>query len=148
MKKFKFKLEGLLKLRKFDEQRVKLEIGQIVSEIQKVKDRIEQLHQDINEAYKARDIELKENVSGQFLHFFPMFLKGKQEDIENNESLLFALQRKYDAKIAELNEVRGKVKVVENLKEKELDKHKKMVNKKEEEKIQDILLMRRNSSRV
>lgn len=145
MKNFKFKLEGLLKLRKFDEQKVKQEIGQIVSEIQRVKDRITQLEKDIDDAYKARDIELRGKVNGQFLHFFPMFLKGKEEDISNNESLLYALQRKYDAKVLELNEARGRVKVVENLKEKEMTKAKKEWNKKEEEKIQDILIMRRNN---
>ena len=40
MRGFKFKLEGLLKLRKFAEQKVKLEIGEMVSQIQKSKDRI------------------------------------------------------------------------------------------------------------
>lgn len=144
MNKFKFKLEGLLKLRKFEEQKVKLEIGQIVSEIQKTKDRIKQLKRDIAEGYEARDREMSGVVSGQFLHFFPMFLKGKEEDIVNNENLLMALERKYSTKVLELNEIRGKVKVVENLKEKELTLFKKKLNKKNEEKIQDILTMRRN----
>lgn len=145
MSKFKFKLEGLLKLRRFDEQRVKLEIGQIVSEIQNTKERIAKLKADIEEAYEARDVELRGSVSGQFLQFFPMFVKGKEEDINNNESLLHALERKYQAKLLELNEARGKVKVVENLKEKEFTKFKKEWNKKQEEKIQDILMMRKNN---
>lgn len=144
MKKYKFKLEGLLKLRKFDEQKVKMEIGQIVSEIENTKNRITKLKDDIDEAYKARDMEMEKNVSGEFLHFFPMFLQGKNEDIDNNENLLVALNRKYQAKLAELNEARGKVKVVENLKEKDFTDFRREQNKKEEEKIQDILIMRRN----
>jgi flagellar FliJ protein len=38
------------------------------------------------------------------LQFFPYFIQGKKEDIKNKENLLWALRKKYDAKILELAE--------------------------------------------
>ena len=51
MKKFNFKLAGLLKIRKFKEEQIKVELGNIVQKVIREKDKIIQLKNEINECY-------------------------------------------------------------------------------------------------
>jgi flagellar FliJ protein len=57
------------------------------------------------------------------------------------------LKKKYDKKIEELAAARGEVKVMENFKEKKKGEWTKEKNKKEQEAIEEILMMRTNGSK-
>ena len=142
MQKFKFKLDGLLKVREFKEKKIKIELGEILREINAVEDKIAFANSAITETYEAQEVFLKDPAQGQMLQFFPQFIQGKKEDIKNKENLLWALKKKYDKKIAELATARGEVKVMENFKEKKHGEWKKEKNKKEQEGIEEILQMR------
>lgn len=142
MQKFKFKLDGLLKVREFKEKKVKIELGEILREISAVEDKIAQANAAISETYDAQETFMKDPSQGQMLQFFPQFIQGKKEDIKNKENLLWSLKKKYDKKIAELATARGEVKVMENFKEKKQGEWKKEKNKKEQEGIEEILQMR------
>ena len=146
MKKFKFKLDGLLKLREFNEKKIKIELGQILKEITTVEDRIAQINRDIDETYKAQEDFMRDPSSGAMLQFFPYYIQGRKEDIKNKESLLWALRKKYQAKVEELASARGQVKVMENFKDKKQTEWRKERDKREQETIEEILMMRRNSS--
>jgi flagellar FliJ protein len=148
MQKFKFKLDGLLKVREFKEKKIKIELGEILKEISVVEDKISEANRAISETYDAQEAFMKDSSSsGQMLQFFPMFIQGKKEDIKNKENLLWSLKKKYDKKIAELATARGEVKVMENFKDKKKDEWTKDKNKKEQEAIEEILMMRSNGSK-
>lgn len=147
MKKFKFKLDGLLKVREFKEKKIKIELGEILKEIAEVETRIAEANKAIDETYKAQEEVMKDPAAGQMIQFFPYFIQGKKEDIKNKESLLWALRKKYDKKIAELAEARGEVKVLENFKDKKQVEWKKDKDKKDQEAIEEILMMRSNGSK-
>lgn len=147
MQKFKFKLDGLLKVREFKEKKVKIELGEILREINAVEDKIAAANAAIAETYDAQETFMQDPSQGQMLQFFPLFIQGKKEDIKNKENLLWSLKKKYDIKIAELATARGEVKVMENYKEKELTDWKKVKNKKEQEGIEEILQMRAQGSK-
>lgn len=144
MQKFKFKLDGLLKVREFKEKKIKIELGEILKEIAEVEGKIKLANIAIDETYKAQEVFMKDPSSGNMLQFFPFFIHGKKEDIKNKENLLWALKKKYDFKITELATARGQVKVMENFKEKKLGEWTKERNKKEQEAIEEILMMRTN----
>ncbi|TNF01000.1 MAG: flagellar export protein FliJ [Deltaproteobacteria bacterium] len=143
-KKYKFKLQGLMKLREFKEKRVKLELGEIVSEIQNLKDEITAIEKQIDEAYESFHATSKNGADGKFLQFYPFYIQGKREDIKNKENLIYSLERRMEVKRKELSEARGEVKVLENLREKEFTAWKKETMKKAQEDIDDLMTIRRN----
>lgn len=146
MQKFKFKLDALLKVREFKEKKVKIELGELLKEIGTVEEKIELANIAIDETYEAQETFMKDPSAGQMLQFFPNFIKGKKEDIKNKENLLWNLKKKYDAKIVELAEARGQVKVMENFKDKKKGEWTKEKNKKEQEGIDELLMIRRNGA--
>lgn len=144
MQKFKFKLDGLLKVREFKEKKIKIELGEILREISAVEDKIRLANVAISETYEAQEQIMQDASQGQMLQFFPMFIQGKKEDIKNKENLLWSLKKKYDKKILELAEARGEVKIMENFKEKKKTEWTKEKNKKELEDIEENIMMRTN----
>ncbi len=142
MKKFQFKLEALLKLREFNEKRLKIELGEILSEIQSTKDRIASIKHDISLSYETQEEMMKNPSSGQVLQFFPYYIEGRKEEIRSRENYLYSLQRKYEFTLGELAKARGEVKVIENLKEKKKNEHKKEVEKKLQENIEEAVMVR------
>lgn len=148
MQKFKFKLDGLLKVREFKEKKIKIELGEILKEMNDVEEKIALANTAISETYDAQEAFMQDSTSsGQMLQFFPLFIQGKKEDIKNKENLLWSLRKKYDKKIAELAQARGEVKIMENFKEKKHGEWSKEKNKKEQEAIEEILMMRTNGSK-
>jgi flagellar FliJ protein len=147
MQKFKFKLDGLLKVREFKEKKIKIELGEILKEISQVENLIKKANEAIQETYDAQETFLKDQSAGQMLQFFPIFIQGKKEDIKNKENLLWSLKKKYDKKILELAQARGEVKIMENFKDKKKEEWSKERNKKEQEAIEEILMMRTNGSK-
>ena len=144
MQKFKFKLAGLLKLREFKENKLKVELGHINREIEETKLLIKKLNNDLDEGYDAHEKILYKNAGGSLIRFFPEFFQAKREDIKNKENFIFALQRKMELKREELAQARGEVKVIENLKDKKKQEYNKEMLKKEELMIEDLLMMRKN----
>ena len=147
MQKFKFKLDGLLKVREFKEKQLKIELGEILKEIDDVNAKIAEANVAISETYEAQEAFMRDPSSGQMLQFFPLFIQGKKEDIKNKENLLWSLTKKYEKKMAELATARGEVKVMENFKDKKKGEWTKEKNKKEQEAIEEILMMRSNGSK-
>lgn len=135
MKKFEFRLQALLKVREFREKQVKTELGEILREIGSLEEQNNNLDREITEAYHSQEKMLEANVDAQFLNFYPYYIEGKKNHIKNNESKIFALKKRYDAKLEELKQAKADVHVIEGLKEKEQTKHKKEVDKR----LQDIL---------
>ena len=85
--KYKFKSEGLLKLRKFEEHKKKVELGQVNRAILKTKHNIDQAREDIKRAHEGVKMAEKE---GRVNHFFLsciqiLFKEGKT--IFNNKKI-------------------------------------------------------------
>lgn len=147
-KKFKFKLEGLLKVREFKEKKIKLELGEILKEIETTKSRIAKDELDIEQAYDAQEKFLSEPSSGQMAQFFPQFINTKKEDIKAQENILGALNRSYDAKVQELAQAKGEVKILDNLKDKHATAHRKEMDKKLQESIDELTMAKKHKERM
>jgi len=146
MKKFKFKLDGLLKVREFNEKKIKIELGEILKEIGATEEQIAKMNRDIDETYKAQEELIATSADGRLLQFFPFYIQGRKEDIKNKENLLWSLRKKYDNKVQELAQARGQVKVLENFKDKKKVEWTKEKDKKELETIEELLMIRRTTS--
>lgn len=142
MKKFEFKLEALLKLREFNEKRLMVELGEILKQIHETKDRIEQIKHDISLSYDTQEKMMKNPSSAQVLQFFPYYIQGRKEEIKARENFLYSLERKYEFTKSELAKAKGEVKVIENLKDKKKTEHKKKVEKKIQENLEEAVMVR------
>lgn len=141
--KFKFKLEGLLKLRHFKEEQLKVELGKINTDIQRTKARIVELEEHVKNAYESQEEVLNTNTNGQMARFYPYFIQAKREDIKNQENLLYSLERRYQLKLKEVSIAMGEAKVISKMKDKEKESWKKEKEKKEQAEIEEVISMRR-----
>ena len=79
MQKFKFKLDGLLKVREFKEKQLKIELGEILKEINAVEAKVAEANVAIAETYDAQEAFMRDPSNGQMLQFFPLFIQGKKD---------------------------------------------------------------------
>ncbi len=142
-KKFKFKLEGLLKVRHFKEEQLKVELGSINQDILNVQNRIKQLNDEIEQSYLEQEKIFQSETNGQLAKFFPYYIEAKREDIKSNENLLYSLRKRYEKKLQEVGKAMGETKLLSNMREKEKDNWKKEKDKKEFSEIEEVLSMRR-----
>ena len=141
MKKFKFRLEALKKLREFKEKRLKVELGEILREIRNVEDRLDEISHEVDEGYRSQETVLEEDTEGRLIKFYPMFFQGKAADRVKNKEKLKELNKKYNDKLEELKIARGETKVLEKLEEKEFTKFKKTQERKEQEELEETFQM-------
>ena len=144
MKRFKFRLESLLKVRKSKEKIVKIELGAIVKQIQENKNEIEKLNSDINFAYKNQESMQNQIFDAKFLEFYPYYIQGKKLYIEELKKKIEDLQLDYNEKVEELNSARADSKLIEQLKEKDQVKYKKTREKLFQNEIDEMSIMRRH----
>jgi len=141
-KKFKFKLDGLLKVRHFKEEQLKVELGVINQEILAVEGRISQLFSEIDDSYIEQEKIYQTDTSGQLAKFFPYYIEAKREEIKSKENLLYSLKKKYEQKLSEVAKAMGETKLLSNMKDKEKTSWKKKIQKKEFSEIEEVLSMR------
>lgn len=139
-KKYHFKLEGLLKLRKLKEDQCKAQIGLLQVEISKRKKMIAQHTTEISEAYDSQQLSLEQGITGQDAQFYPYYMEGKREFINGLQNEIDQIQAQIDEKYLLLSKLRGDVKVIDKMKEKDKEKHKKYWEKREIEKIEEQVM--------
>ena len=144
MQKYKYKLEALLKLRKFKESALKVELGRINQEISSVNESIKKLKENINQSYQDQEVALSEATSGQMAQFYPRYIQGQREDIKNKENLLYSLQKKYESKLKEVSLAMGETKLISKMKEDDFNKYKHKIEKKQHENREEMNIMRHN----
>ncbi len=141
MIKYSFKLEALLTLRKNEEEKIKVQLGLINKEIFQIEETIKKQHEDIDQGYTSQEALLKNGVEGKMLGFYPYFTEGKKAFIEKLETQMWSARRRYFEKLEELKVMRGRVKVIEKLREKDFTKFRKEQLKEEDKKNEDLVRM-------
>lgn len=143
MKGFKFKLDGLLKLREFNEQKVKTKVGEVLREISDIENKMSEIEESIQATYQGQEEVLKNPSEAQMLQFFPSYLKSRKEDLRLQQAFLDKAKDKYEGLLSELKKARGEVKVLDNMKSRKKNEFKKHKDKKAAESIEDVLNLRR-----
>lgn len=137
MKKYAFRLEPVLKLRKLKEENCRMELGQLLMELTKIEEQLQHDQNEITNYYKIQEGSMKTGVRAGQLQAFPMLISAKERNIE----LLLRDKKRQEGLIAdkkqELAQLKGDLKVMENLKEKSYEEYKKAFNKELDQKVEE-----------
>ena len=141
MKGYKFKLEALLKIRKIKEDKCKHEIGRMQIELANLKQQIVDHDQGIELAYSDQEQSMQRGMEGREASFYPYFIQNKRENIKQLEQMVESVQDAIAKKFKELAQLRADVKVIEKMKEKDFEKAKKVYQKKQDQKVEELVRM-------
>ena len=137
MKQYQFRLEAVLKLRKFKEEGCRMELGQLLMQLNKIDDQLAYEKKEIDSYYTIQEGALKTGMNGGQLQAFPMLVGAKERNIQLLNRDRAHQERLVDEKKQELAVLRGELKVIENLKEKDFDTFKKALNKEIDQKVEE-----------
>lgn len=138
MKKYQFRLEPVLKIRKFKEETCRMELGQLLSELQRINDQLSHDNDQIDNYYKIQEGALETGgMSASQLQAFPMLIAGKIRNIELLKNAQKRQEQLIEDKKKELAILRGELKVIENMKEKDFEKYRKELNKEIDNKVEE-----------
>lgn len=146
MKKFKFSLESILKIKEFDEKRCKLELGNLIKKKEEIYTTINKLENELDRAFLFRSSP-NETISGKFLLSLPNVISGKRLLLEKEKEKINRVEEEIESKKKELVKSMGDKQTYVNLKEKELIKYKKYREKKISEEIEENYMMNKNRIR-
>lgn len=137
MKRYSFRLEPVLKVRKLKEENCRMELGQLITEMTKIENQLAHDRGEIDNFYKIQEESLKLGMRGGQLQAFPMMVSAKEANIQS----LLRDKKKQEQKIAEKKQelaiLRGELKVIENLKEKDYTDFRKAMNKEIDQKVEE-----------
>lgn len=140
MKKFKFELEDVLSLRKFQQEQAQIELGKAVAEEVKIQDNLNLLALQHAEAKKSISGSTDFSVITSGQSYFT-FLKLQEEKLLED---LAAAKIVTDAKREVFKEALQKTESLNKLKEKQLAEHKELEAKEEEDNVDDMVTARYN----
>jgi flagellar FliJ protein len=137
MKRYQFKLEAVLKLRKLREENCRTELGILNRDLEAINSRIAHEKNEIEKYFQLQEATLKGGVSAGKLQAFPGMVAAKDKAVK----ILEQQQRRQEEMIQEKKEdlavLRGELKVMENLKEKDFGEWKKAYNKEVDQKVEE-----------
>jgi flagellar FliJ protein len=137
MKKYQFRLEPVLKVRKFKEETCRMELGELLNELKRIDDQLAYDQEQIDNYYKIQEGALKTGMSAAQLQAFPMLVAGKSRNIELLQNAKIRQERLVEEKKKELAVVRGELKLIESMKEKDFAKYRKEINKEIDQKVEE-----------
>lgn len=137
MKKYIFKLEPVLKVRKLKEENCRMELGQLMNHLNKIEDQLKHEHQEIDKYFKIQEASLQSGVRGDQVQAFPMLVSAKEKNIQLLYRDKGQQEKLIEQKRQELATLRGELKVIENLKEKDFDSYRKAMNKEIDQKVEE-----------
>jgi flagellar FliJ protein len=137
MKRYTFRLEPVLKVRRLKEENCRMELGQLITELSRIENQLVHDRREIDNYYKIQESAMKNGIRGDQVQAFPMLVAAKERNIE----LLLRDKKKQEelieAKKQELATLKGELKVIENLKEKDYNEYRKALNKEIDQKVEE-----------
>lgn len=137
MKKYQFKLDAVLKLRKLKEENCRTELGLLNRALEQIEAKINHESDEIGKYYQIQESSLKNGAFAGKLQTIPGLIGAKDKAIE----LLKREKKRHEIYIEEkkqeLATLRGELKVMENLKEKDLSEWKKAYNKEVDQTVEE-----------
>lgn len=140
MKRYQFRLEPVLKVRKLKEENCRQELGQLLMELNRIDDQLAHDRTEVGNYYRIQEGGLKNGMLGGQLQAFPQLIAGKERNIQLLLREKKAQEDRVEEKKRELAVLRGELKVIENLREKDFDEYRKAVNKEIDQKVEEQTL--------
>lgn len=138
MKKFKFQLEDVLSLRKFQQEQAQIELGKAVAEETKIQDGLKLLAKQHSEAKKQLDgsTEFFQIANGQ--QYFSFLKKQEEKLLEDLAAAKMFTQTKREA----FKRALQKTESLQKLKEQQLEEYHQLENLEEENSVDDMVTSR------
>lgn len=137
MKRYQFRLDPVLKLRKLKEENCRMELGQLLTALNRLQDQLKHDREEIQNYYRIQEGALKGGMTAAQIQTFPMLVQGKERNIELLKRDIKRQEELIVEKKQELAKLRGDLKVIENLKEKDYEQYRKAVNKEIDQKVEE-----------
>ena len=136
---YSFRMEGLLKLKKFKEHSEKVNLGKIVKKMEHEKIEIVSLNESLEQLYECQSKTLKNG----FLRVYPNMIGGIRDRIKSHNKKLKNLKKDYEKARNKLNVILGEVKALQKMKDAHKESWKKKITSKKEREMEDVINMRR-----
>lgn len=137
MKKYTFRLEAVLKVRKLKEENSRMELGRLLTHLKKIDDQLEHDRHEIENYYQIQEAAMKGGVRGDQIQAFPMLVAAKEKNIQLLMRDRLHQEELITEKKKEMAILRGELKVIENLKDKDYTEYKKAMNKEIDQKVEE-----------
>lgn len=137
MKRYQFKLDAVLKLRKLKEENCRTELGILLRDLEKIIGQIAHENEEIGKYYQIQEVSLRNGATAGKLQTFPALIAAKEKAIQLLERDKKRQEEYIVEKKEELAILRGELKVMENLKEKDFGEWKKAYNKEIDQKVEE-----------
>jgi len=138
MKKFKFNLEVLIKVRKINEDKEKKRYASFVKDLAKAEDDLTILKQDSVKVYETNETELEKLNGITFVNEAFSFLKSTQVKIKQQKELILKREESLSKQREILLSAVKQRKIIEKHKERKLQVYKSSSRKKETRTIDEI----------
>lgn len=114
-----------------------MELGQLVMQLNRIDNQMTHDQNEINNYYKIQEGALVNGMTGGQLQAFPMLIAAKQENIVRLQNERKRQEQKIEDKKKELAQLKGDLKVMENMKEKDYEQYRKALNKEIDQKVEE-----------
>ncbi|MBF0312317.1 MAG: flagellar export protein FliJ [Oligoflexia bacterium] len=142
MKKFKFRLDSVLRLREFEEYKEMIELGKINQEMKTMSDKISDIDSEISRAYEIQEKDMRQgSISASDLQIYGEWIDNYRALVDFMKKEHEKIQERYQEKLEDVVKKKNKVKMLKKLKAKALNEYRKDYNYDESNQIEDIVSM-------
>ena len=139
MKKFKFRYERILKIRKDKVEEIKNKLGKLNYDLSQKEKEMEAVFDQRNEFFKENDILLEKGCSAGELKSINDFSSFYRKSIDKLRNDIRNLNNRIEKVMSELSEAVKEEKIMEKLKEKEYEIYLENIEKAEGKVIEEIV---------
>jgi flagellar protein FliJ len=143
MKKFKFRLEPLLRYRSFLEDQAKLEVARVRHEVLECEQKITRMQDDYKAAFLNMNSEAGTGIDAGRYSRFSSYLIAIEQQVENEEFRKMELEQVLYQKQEVLTKKTIDRKAMENLKERRKKEYYSEMMKAEQKDTDDIIIVRK-----
>ncbi|OQA01097.1 MAG: flagellar biosynthesis chaperone [Planctomycetes bacterium ADurb.Bin412] len=141
MKKFRYRLDPLLRLRQQEEEQKKRAVGSLLTEINRQQNQVLEMAADLaREGQQLRQQYAQGTVDLEWIRFYRMYVMHTQQAMARRTAEIFQIQTSLTAARQELTEAARKTKILEKLKEKKKNSYDYQL-RREETRAQDEIGM-------
>lgn len=140
---FKFRLQGILRLREMEEKEAKIELGRLRQEEHRLEENIREIlgqRSDWADRYNARGREENPESDMLIIEKFLIGLEGTQRHLE---ATLGQMRQRINLQIAVVEKAYKAKRQIEKLREKQKEEYEFELKAKESREIQDLTMLRR-----
>jgi len=138
--RFDFRLEKLLKLKASQLQQVKLELASVRYKIAEISSQIETMRQMIENLWVAFQNTVQKGMSGKDMFLWRLHIDAKVNDLNSKQEELQQMLREEERLRQEYLETRKDLKIIENLKQRQLQRFQVELHRKNKLYLDEIAI--------